>query len=101
VKYSSPNSVSGRFPGFDREILSKSFPAYAYISATAPNAAMDGSLGEITTLDADNVKLFLRLYDTGFACFVYFINFFKLSDDCKQGHLDSKNQALCQCISFL
>jgi len=73
VKYSSPNSVSGRFPGFDRAILAKSFPAYAYISATAPNAAMDGSLGEITTLDADSIKLFLRLYDTGFACFGHFI----------------------------
>ena len=78
VKYSSPNSVSGRFPGFDRAILAKSFPAYAYISATAPNAAMDGSLEDITTLDGDNIKLFLRLYDTGFACFVYFIEIFFL-----------------------
>ena len=65
VKYSSPNSVSGRFPGFNRAILAKSFPAYAYIGATAPNL-VDGSLGEISTLDAENVKLFLRLYDTGF-----------------------------------
>jgi len=71
VKYSSPNSVSGRFPGFDRAILAKSFPAYAYISATAPNAAMDGSLGEITTLDAENIKLFLRLYDTGIEIFIW------------------------------
>jgi len=73
VKYSSPSSVSRQFQGFDRAILAKSFPAYAYISATAPNAAMDGSLREITTVDADNIKLFLRLYGTGFACFVHFI----------------------------
>ena len=76
MKYSSPNSVSGPFPGFDSAILAKSFPVYAYISATAPNAGMDGSLREITTVDADNIKLFLRLYDTGFACFVHFIEWF-------------------------
>ena len=64
VKYSSPNSVSGRFPRFFGAILAKSFPAYAYISATAPNLVA-GSLGAISTLDTDNVKLFLRLYDTG------------------------------------
>ena len=72
VKYSSPNSVSGRFPGFDRAILAKSFPAYAYIGATAPNAAMDGSLENITTLDTENIKLFLRLYNTGFSIFFFF-----------------------------
>ena len=70
VKYSSPNSVSGRFPGFDRAILAKSFPAYAYFAASAPSLEMDGSLGEITTLDAENIKMFLRLYDTGITCFI-------------------------------
>ena len=64
MKYSSPNSVSGRFPGFFRAILAKSFPAYAYISATAPNLVAS-YLGAISTLDTENVKLFLRLYDTG------------------------------------
>ena len=73
VKYSSPNSVSGRFPGFDRAILAKSFPAYAYIGATAPSADMDGSLGEITTLDNENIKLFLRLYDTGYSFYLSFL----------------------------
>ena len=62
VKYSSPNSVSGRFPGFDRAILAKSFPAYAYFAASAPSLAMDGSLGEINTLDTENIKMFLRLH---------------------------------------
>ena len=76
VKYSSPNSVSGRFPGFFRAILAKSFPAYAYIGATAPSL-VDGSLGEISTLDAENIKLFLRLYDTGYCSFmlIYRLNF--------------------------
>ena len=60
VKYSSPNSVSGRFPGFTRAILAKSFPAYAYIGATAPSLVSD-SLGAITTLDSGNIKMFLRL----------------------------------------
>ncbi|XP_078352647.1 chondroitin sulfate ABC exolyase-like [Oculina patagonica] len=63
VKYSTPNSVSGRFPGFSRAILAKNFPAYAYIGATAPAENDDGSLGEIT-ISTENVKMFLRLYDT-------------------------------------
>ena len=69
VKYSSPNSVSGRFPGFTRAILAKSFPAYAYIGATAPNL-VDGSLGEIPILHAENIKMFLRLYNTGCSSFI-------------------------------
>ena len=70
VKYSSPNSVSGRFPGFHRAIVAKQIPAYAYIGATAPSVEMDGSLGEITTLDTENIKLFLRLHDTGFTLYL-------------------------------
>ena len=64
MKYSSPNSVSGRFPGFTRAILAKNFPGYAYAGATAPSLNDDGSLGEISTLDTDKIKMFLRLYDT-------------------------------------
>ena len=64
VKYSSPNSVSGRFPGFTRGILAKSFPAYAYAAATAPGLNDDGSLGEISTFNTETLKMFLRLYDT-------------------------------------
>ena len=71
VKYSSPNSVSGRFPGFTRAILGKTFPAYAYFGATAPNANMDGSLGEIASVDSGDIKMFLRLYDTGSGYFSY------------------------------
>ena len=64
VKYSSPNSVSGRFPGYSRAILAKNFPAYAYIGATAPTLNENGSLAEISTLNTENIKMFLRLYDT-------------------------------------
>ncbi|XP_027049719.1 uncharacterized protein LOC113677156 [Pocillopora damicornis] len=65
VKYSTPNSVAGRFPGFYRAILARIFPSYAYAGATAPDLNDDGSLGEITILDSDKVKMFLRLYDPG------------------------------------
>ena len=64
VKYSSPNSVGGRFPGFSLAILAKNIPAYAYVSATAPNMKADGSLGEISSINTDIIKMFLRLYDT-------------------------------------
>ena len=80
VKYSSPNSVSGRFPGFTRAILAKSFPGYAYIGATAPNL-VGGSLGAISTLDTGNIKMFLRLYDTGLyiICFKNVLRFYLFS----------------------
>ena len=64
VKYSSPNSVSGRFPGLSRRILAKNFPAYAYAAATAPVLNDDGSFGEISTFNNETLKMFLRLYDT-------------------------------------
>ena len=69
VKYSSPNSVSGRFPGFARAILSKNFPGFAYYAATAPNLNTDGSLGEIAAIDSENIKPFWRLFDTGYNVF--------------------------------
>ena len=65
VKYSTPNSVAGRFPGFYRAILVETFPAYAYAGATAPSLNDDGSLGEIAALDSDKIKMFLRLNDAG------------------------------------
>ena len=36
VKYSTPNSVGGRFPDYSRAILASDFPAYAYISVSYP-----------------------------------------------------------------
>ena len=69
VKYSSPNSVGGRFPGFTRPILAKNFPGFAYYAVTASNLHMDGSLGEIAAIDSENIKPFLRLFDTGYNVF--------------------------------
>ena len=64
LKYSSPNSVGGRFPGFTRAILSKNFPGYAYAGATAPSLNEDETLGAIPALSTETVQMFLRLYDT-------------------------------------
>ena len=72
VKYSSPNSVGGRFPRITRAILAKNFPGFAYYAATAPNLNMDGSLGEIAAIDSENIKPFLRLFDTGYNVFFHF-----------------------------
>ena len=64
VKYSTPNSVSGRFPGSSRGILAKNFPAFAYAAVAAPVLNDDGSFGEISTFDNETLRMFLRLYDT-------------------------------------
>ena len=64
MKYSVPNSVSGRFPDFNSTTLVRCIPAYAYISVTAPNTTMDGSLGDISSVNTETVKLFLHLHNT-------------------------------------
>lgn len=63
VKYSTPNSVSGRFPGFTRAILSKILPAYAYAGATAPSLDGNGKLGAISVQNNDIIRMFVRLYN--------------------------------------
>ena len=62
VKYSSPNSVSGRFPEYTRAILVHAFPAYAYAGATAPSLTA-GTLGHISIYDREVISMFRRLYD--------------------------------------
>ncbi|KAK3699083.1 hypothetical protein QZH41_000613 [Actinostola sp. cb2023] len=39
VKYSTPNSICGRFPQYDKAVLAEHFPAYAYISHNHPGAS--------------------------------------------------------------
>ncbi|XP_022793239.1 uncharacterized protein LOC111332207 isoform X2 [Stylophora pistillata] len=63
VKYSTPNSVSGRFPGFTRAILSKILPAYAYAAANAPSLDGNGKLGAISVQNNDIIRMFVRLYE--------------------------------------
>ncbi|KAK3699085.1 hypothetical protein QZH41_000618 [Actinostola sp. cb2023] len=53
VKYSTPNSIGGRFPGYDLAILAEHFPAYAYISY------VKGKVSE----GVDRPDMFLRLFN--------------------------------------
>ncbi|KAK3699084.1 hypothetical protein QZH41_000617 [Actinostola sp. cb2023] len=55
VKYSTPNSISGRFPRYSRAILAEHFPAYAYISYVHPKGDQPEGL--------DRPEMFLRLFD--------------------------------------
>lgn len=62
AKYSSPNSINGRFPNYSNKVLIKSaLGGYAYISVTNPpaTAAQSG----ITVTDVEKPEMFLRLYD--------------------------------------
>ena len=54
VKYSTPESICGRFPKYDQAILAQHIPAYAYISYVA-SGANSGTL--------DKPEMFLRLFD--------------------------------------
>ena len=71
VKYSTPNSVSGRFPGYSRAVLATTLPAYAYFAVNPanfkPSTTDLGDLGALTT--QTDTEVFLRLYDhTGNDC---------------------------------
>lgn len=77
VKYSAPNSVSGRFPGFSNAILSKIFPAYAYAGATAPKIDTDIA---IEKEGEEVIRMFLRLYDRNEDVVASYMNGSKSSD---------------------
>jgi hypothetical protein len=67
VKYSTPNSISGRFPGYSRGILAATVAPFAYLAVSSPSFA-DGAeteLGELGNLATSEAKTFLRLYDLG------------------------------------
>lgn len=63
VKYSTPNSVGGRFPSFSRKVLVNILPAYAYVSVTRQCSRTQNPLPRvhIPDLNAD-ATMFLRLY---------------------------------------
>ena len=62
AKYSSPNSINGRFPNYSNKVLIKSaLGGYAYISVTNPPATTAQS--GITVTDVEKPEMFLRLYD--------------------------------------
>ena len=71
VKYSTPNSIGGRFPDYSRAFLARTVPAFAYLAVTPPslvtNADSSKSLGDLGDLKTSEARTFLRLYDIGSA----------------------------------
>jgi hypothetical protein len=67
VKYSTPNSISGRFPGYSRGILAATVAPFAYLAVSSPSFAdaAETELGELGNLVTSEAKTFLRLYDLG------------------------------------
>ncbi|XP_068708115.1 chondroitin sulfate ABC exolyase-like [Montipora foliosa] len=61
AKYSTPNSVNGRFPNYFNKVLFKALPGYAYISVSNPPTSTV-QLG-ITVTGVKGPEMFLRLYD--------------------------------------
>ena len=62
AKYSSPNSINGRFANYSNKVLIKSaLGGYAYISVANPPATTVQS--GITVTDVEKPAMFLRLYD--------------------------------------
>ncbi|XP_022801742.1 uncharacterized protein LOC111339361 [Stylophora pistillata] len=63
VKYSTPNSVGGRFPSFSRKILVNMLPAYAYVSVTRQCSRTQNPLPRVHIPDLNtDAEIFLRLY---------------------------------------
>ena len=64
VKYSSPNSVNGRFPNYVNKVLIKSaLPGYAYISVFHPSILPASMPTGLAITNVKGPELFLRLYD--------------------------------------
>ena len=66
VKYSTPNSVNGRFPNYVKKVLIKAALAgYAYISVEHPSVlpSVTPTGITITNCNVKGTEMFLRLYD--------------------------------------
>ena len=64
VKYSTPNSVNGRFPSyFNKAILKAVLPGYAYISVSHPSALPSKIPTGISVTGVNKPEMFLRLYN--------------------------------------
>ena len=64
VKYSTPNSVNGRFPDYFNKALLKVLPGYAYSSVSHPSI-LSSTIPtgiKIGDLNMPQAKMFLRLY---------------------------------------
>ena len=65
VKYSTPNSVNGRFPNYVKKALIKAaLPGYAYISVSHPSELPSVIPSGITVTKLTEPGMFLRLYDS-------------------------------------
>ena len=68
VKYSTPNSIGGRFPYYSKAFLARTVPAFAVTSPPlVTNADNSKSLGDLGDLKISEARTFLRLYDIGSA----------------------------------
>ena len=64
IKYSTPNSVNGRFPGHVNKVLIKAvLPGYAYISVSHPSTLPSVIPTGISVTNVNDPGMFLRLYD--------------------------------------
>lgn len=64
LKYSTPNSVNGRFPNYVKKALIKAALAgYAYISIEHPSVLPSVTPTGITVTNVKGAEMFLRLYD--------------------------------------
>ena len=63
VKYSTPPSVSGRYPEYSNKVLVKNLPAYAYISVAYPTTLPTSVPKGVSVSSLNNSEWFLRLYD--------------------------------------
>ncbi|XP_022785064.1 uncharacterized protein LOC111325500 isoform X1 [Stylophora pistillata] len=63
VKYSTPPSVSGRYPEYSNMALVKNLPAYAYISVTYPATLPTSVPTGVSVSSFSNPEWFLRLYN--------------------------------------
>ena len=64
LKYSTPNSVNGRFPHyFNKALIKAVLPGYAYISVSHPSNLPSTIPNGINVSNVTEPQMFLRLYN--------------------------------------
>ena len=63
VKYSTPSSVSGRYPEYDNKAIIKNLPGFAYISVSYPASLPASVPTGISVSSLNEPEMFLRLYN--------------------------------------